>query len=254
MTWKIRSRFTCLLILVCAGSLAQAEEKWVADEIFLQISELRKTVQELKIQMGRMNQELADLKREVENSKPTMPLVGTETRIQGKAEAPLVIAEFSDYQCPYCRKHATATLPRLRQDYVDTGKVRYLLRDFPLGFHGEARKAAIAARCAGEQGQYWPMHDRLFERQDHLSKDTYAALAKELGLKPADFAACLDDPRQARAVDEDSALGERLGVQGTPAFFVGRVRNGQLTDLKKLAGTQPYEAFQRVIEEYSKPR
>ncbi len=248
MNKRLNDFLRLIPLLLLVASVAQAEEKWVADEIFTQIAELRKTVQTLQTQLAKQGQELEAVKAELEKSKPTMPLTGTEKRILGKADAPLMIVEFTDYQCPYCRKHHTNTLGRLRQEYVDTGKVRYLVRDYPLGFHGEAKKAAIAARCAGEQGKYWPMHDRLFEQQDKLSAETYTRLAQELGLKADAFAACQQNPKQAQAVDEDTALGEQLGVQGTPAFFIGRVQGDKLKDLKILSGTQAFEAFQKVVE------
>ncbi len=157
----------------------------------------------------------------------------------GPEDAPVVIIEFSDYQCPYCRRFWSSTYQRLREVYGD--KVRFVYRDFPLAqIHPDALGAAIAANCAGEQGQYWAFHDRLFEQASGLGLDAYLAYAKALGLDLDAFRACLDDPQQRAEVLADQADGARLGVSGTPTFFINGI---------PLVGAQPFEAFQQIIEQ-----
>ncbi|MCS7039028.1 MAG: DsbA family protein [Anaerolineae bacterium] len=168
----------------------------------------------------------------------------------GDANAPVLIVEFSDYQCPFCLRHFQQTMPKLREQYIDTGKVRYVFKDFPLdSIHPQARKAAEAANCAGKQGQYWPMHDRLFAEQNRWAENNEAVtvfkqLATELGLDAAAFAACLDGGETAAEIEEDLQEGLLAGVQGTPAFFI----NGRF-----ISGAQPFEVFQQVIEQMLAP-
>ncbi len=164
----------------------------------------------------------------------------------GAPQAKVTILEFSDYLCPYCAKFAILTLPQLEADYIATGKARLVFRSFPV--HGDpAVLAALAALCAHEQGRFWEYHDRLFSislNEGGKALDAGAgrlkALAAELGLDEARFDLCLASQKYAQAIQADLAEGERLGVAGTPTFFI----NG-----REIVGAQPYEAFKRVIEE-----
>ena len=176
---------------------------------------------------------------------PAAIIPADDARVLGDPDAPVTIVEFSDYQCPYCARHVEETWPKLRAEFVETGRVRYVFKDFPLdNIHPQASKAHEAARCAGEQGAYWTMHDRLFAgqsewsgRSDHVT--VFEGYAAELGLQTADFDACLESGRWASVVNADLAEGASLGVQGTPTFFI----NGY-----PLVGAAPYETFQYAIE------
>lgn len=169
---------------------------------------------------------------------PRLPIeVAPGERVKGPLDAPVTIVEYSDFQCPFCAR-AGSTLARIEETYGD--KVRIVYRDFPLGNHPEALHAAEAARCAHDQGKFWPYHDRLFESQHSLSAESYSALASEVGLDPKAFAECLASGKFQDAIREDSREGESLGVSATPAFFI----NG-----RHLSGAQPFEAFQEIIEE-----
>lgn len=167
-----------------------------------------------------------------------------EALVLGNPDAPVTIVEFSDYQCPFCARHFQETWPQLQGEFVNTGRVRYVFKDFPLtGIHPQAPKAHEAARCAGEQDAYWTMHDRLFAgqsewagRSNHV--DVFKRYAAELGLDTAAFDACLDSGRWTSAVNTDLAEGISLGAKGTPTFFI----NGY-----PLVGAQPYETFQYAI-------
>jgi len=156
----------------------------------------------------------------------------------GNIDAPVIIIEFSDYECPYCRRHANLTLPLIKKNFIDTGKVRYVFRDFPLGIHPNALKAAEAAECAGEQGKYWKMHDILFDNQDALRIENYKIWAAELALDQVAFEACLDSGSMAPEVQQDLKDGQTIGITGTPLFFV----NG-----KPISGAQPYSVFKTAI-------
>ncbi len=163
----------------------------------------------------------------------------------GDPNAPVTIVEFSDYQCPYCLRHFQQTMPQLKKEYIDTGKVRYVFKDFPLSFHEQAMPAAMAAECAGEQGKYWEMHDKLFGERDKWNEnpnvnDVMKQFAKELGLDEKQFNACFDSEKYKDEILADQQEGMAAGVQGTPAFFI----NGQF-----LSGAQPYEVFKQIIDQ-----
>ncbi len=159
----------------------------------------------------------------------------------GDPNAPVKIVEFTDYQCPFCARHFTETYGKLKENYIDTGKVYYMIRDYPLSFHANAEDAAVAARCAGKSGKYLEMHDAMFENQTEWeslpdANEQLAKYASELGIN---IRSCQKDESVRQAVQADLALGSELGVSGTPAFFI----NGTL-----VVGAQPYATFEQEIE------
>lgn len=240
-----------ILILACALSIkiAHAEEKWVADEIFLQLSDMRKEIQRLQQQVAGLEQKLVDTQPKL----APIPLAESEAMTLGKQDAAIAILEFSDYQCPYCVKHYQKVLPKLRERYIDKGIVQYVMKDFPLEFHAHARKASLSARCAGEQGHYWAMHNALFDAQGQATDQLIAAVIKQTKLDVSVFKQCLDNPAQAAAIEKDLALGARLGVNGTPAFLVGTVKDKQLIHYQRFDGVQSLETFADIIENFNKP-
>jgi protein-disulfide isomerase len=156
----------------------------------------------------------------------------------GRANAPVTLIEFSDFQCPFCQR-VEPTLKKVRETYGD--KIRIVWKDFPLTqIHPQAFKASEAAHCAGDQGKYWEYHDRLFGNQQALHPDDLKKHAGDLGLNATTFAACLDSSKYGERVRDGVAEGTRLGVNSTPTIYV----NGRM-----LSGAQPYEAFVTVIDE-----
>jgi protein-disulfide isomerase len=156
---------------------------------------------------------------------------------RGPREAPVNIVEFSDFRCPYCKAVVT-TLKQVAAQYPD--RVRWVFRDFPIpGLHPDAPLAHEAARCAGEQGKFWPYHDLLFDRATDASAAALKQYAAEVGADRAAFDQCLDGHKYQAAVNADIEAGSKLGVSGTPSFFI----NGEL-----LVGNQPLSEFQRIIE------
>ncbi len=173
---------------------------------------------------------------------------------QGKAAAPLTLIEFTDYQCPYCSRHAQQTVPQLVKDYVDTGKVRYTIRDFPLEqIHPNAAKAAEAARCAGDQDKYWEMHDKLFSNQKELQPEKLAEYAKAIGLNEGAFKACLDQGKYTQAVKQDLEAGSKLGVRGTPTVVLGVSDGAQVKNAVIIRGAQSYANFKAEIDKLLAP-
>jgi protein-disulfide isomerase len=165
----------------------------------------------------------------------------------GDPDAPVTIVEYTDYQCPYCSRHFEQTFTQIKENYVDSGQVYYIFKDFPLtGIHPQAVKAAEAARCAAEQDAFLAMHDRLFVDQAAWSEDANAAatfkqFAQDQGLDGAAFAECLDSGRQEAAVMAELQEGADMGINGTPAFLI----NGH-----SMSGAQPYAIFEQAIEQF----
>ncbi|MFQ6057629.1 MAG: DsbA family protein [Anaerolineae bacterium] len=164
--------------------------------------------------------------------------------VKGDPDAPITIVEYSDYQCPWCGRHAREVLPLLDVAYVRTGKVRYIYKDFVI-FGPLSERVSQLAECAGEQGLYWPMHDWLFRAQrawvrrpnpEQIILDG----AAELGLDAEALKGCTDSGKYLAEVRADTDEAGRAGGRGTPAFMV----NGRL-----LTGFQPWERFQAVIEQ-----
>jgi len=160
---------------------------------------------------------------------------------KGAEDASVTIIEWSDFQCPFCERFYSNTLQQIEENYVETGKVKLVYKDFPLdSIHPQATPAAIAARCAGDQGKFWEFHDKIFENQRFLSEDSYKQWAGELGLDTATFNECFDNQEHLSAVRQDLVEGQQAGVRGTPGFLV----NGKL-----ISGAQPYSVFQQAIED-----
>jgi protein-disulfide isomerase len=150
---------------------------------------------------------------------------------------PITLVEYSEYQCPFCSR-VTPALERLLTEYK--GKIRHIVRDFPLEFHDQARPAAVAARCAQDQGKFWFMYKGLFEKQQSLGQETYETVAKNIGLDMAKFKDCMKNPDAKLAiVDANQQSGMKAGVTGTPCYFV----NGQ-----RLSGALPFEDFKRAAD------
>ncbi|PIN90132.1 hypothetical protein COU57_04520 [Candidatus Pacearchaeota archaeon CG10_big_fil_rev_8_21_14_0_10_32_14] len=186
---------------------------------------------------------VADTNPTVNNPTPSAVKVSVDDdAVEGKKDAKVTIVEFSDYECPFCKRNYDQSYVQLKKEYIDTGKVKYVLRDFPLSFHPQAQKAAEAAECAGELGgddAYFKMHDKLFGEGVEGGVATFKTYAKTIGIDQKKFDTCLDSGKMAAEVAKDQADGTSYGVQGTPAFFV----NGKL-----ISGAQPYSVFKTAID------
>jgi protein-disulfide isomerase len=167
----------------------------------------------------------------------------------GSESAPVTIVEFTDYQCPFCARHARSTLPSLISEFVSRGTVRYVIRDMPLEVHPLAKSSAKAARCASGQGdkRYWQYHDALFEAQPHLAESTFVGIARQLGLDLPRFEACRRSPDIAARVERDAAGAAEAGLTGTPSFVIGRAMGGTVTGVV-VTGAYPLAHFRKVIE------
>lgn len=167
----------------------------------------------------------------------------------GNKDAPITMVEFTDYQCTFCQRFHMVTFPEIRKQFIDTGKVRFLSRDFPLDFHSNAFRAAEAARCAGEQGQFWKMRDLLVADPSRLSQEDLMAQGQKLGLKLEPFKACLTGGKYREAVQKDVAEAASLNVSGTPTFIIGKSTPDGV-DGVFLVGAHPFESFQQKLKDF----
>lgn len=172
---------------------------------------------------------------------------------KGKVDAPITMVEYSDYQCPFCARNYREVMPILQEEYIDTGKLKFVMRENPIeSIHKNAAGASMAALCAGNQGKYWEMHNLLFENQKELGIDNLKTFAGTIGLDTETFNKCLDDKATAGQVRKDMASGAKLGMRGTPGFFIG------LTDLSdpdkvelmvNIRGAQSADQFKGSIDD-----
>lgn len=171
-------------------------------------------------------------------------------RIRGRADAPLTLIEYSDFTCGYCLKFFKETLPRLQAAYIDTGKVKFVYRDYPRADRGVGVEAAVAARCAGAQGRYWAMHDRLFGEGGRLDSGTFKGVAKSIGLDQTQFGKCFDERRHLESIFQDRQEANRWGFHGTPGFILMQTTGGPTEKDPAIAipGAFPFDAFAEEID------
>lgn len=160
----------------------------------------------------------------------------------GNPDAKVTIIEYSDYECPFCGKFFSESYGQLKTDYIDTGKINFVFKDFPLGFHPEAIPSAAAANCVLRDlgyEKYFEYHDTLFSNQQSLGTSNYKKWALELGMDSDNYDSCIVDEEILSEIDADLAEGSQLGVSGTPSFLI----NGKL-----VVGAQPYSVIKAEIE------
>jgi len=231
------------------------------------VSALKSEIEALKQGQKAMQKDLNEIKtllkalatRNVRAQQPFKPsdIIIDGSPVIGQADAPVTIVEFTDYQCPFCRRHASGTFAQIKKDYVETGKVRYVVRQFPLkAIHPKAMKASEASLCAGDQGKYWDMHNRIFHDTKTFHQEEWVRHAEALGLDMGSFKDCLESGKKASQVEQDLKEGAALGVRGTPGFFIGRTDPDNPNKFKAtefMRGAFPYPRFQEVIEKLLKP-
>lgn len=179
----------------------------------------------------------------------TRSVAAVERPELGHADAPVVLVVFSDYQCSFCQAFFTDRLPEIRREFIDTGQVRLVSRDFPLPRHQRARPAAKAAACADRQDRYWDMHEILFAHKDRFSDQQLMEYADELGLETQAFRQCMADPAVEARIEEDLAEARRARISGTPSFLIGNERDGIISGTL-IKGFQPASVYAAEIREY----
>ena len=169
----------------------------------------------------------------------------------GSKTAPLTIVEYTDYQCPFCQRFHTTAFPELKKAYIDTGKVRFFSKDMPLDFHPNAMRAAMAARCAGEQGKFWELRDTMGANPNSLDLEHIVGFAADLKLDTGAFRACIDSGKYKEPVQTDVLEAMKIGANGTPTFIVGKSA-GNGVDGELVVGAMPFQMFDAKLKELSK--
>jgi protein-disulfide isomerase len=181
---------------------------------------------------------------------PMTPVSIGESAIRGDEKAKLTIVEFSDFECPFCGRFTRETYAQIQREYVDTGKVRYVFRHLPLeGVHPQAFGAAVAGECAGAQGKFWEMHDRMFANQRALTHAGLLQTAQGLGLDVAAFEKCLGSEPPKKKVRQDLADAAALNANATPSFFFGvEEKGGKVKVLQRLTGAKTFSIFKTTLD------
>ncbi len=239
---------TLLLLAACntgssGGGLTEADVREIVNEELSSDSFNAKVEEGINAFVAKNEEEQRVAAEEANKPQLVEGVSVDDDAFKGDANAPVTIVEFSDYECPFCERHVTEVYPKLLENYVDTGKVKYVFRDFPLSFHPDAFPAAVAANCARDQGDdatYFAFHDKLFGDQKALNAESFTKYASELNLDTAEFETCLTSGKFDEEIQQDIADGTKYGVSGTPGFFI----NGWF-----IKGAFPYEAFETLIEQ-----
>ncbi|HKY20360.1 MAG TPA: thioredoxin domain-containing protein [Vicinamibacterales bacterium] len=239
-----------LFLPASAPSLAQQPgEKLSAEE---RLQRIEKTLQTLSGQLEELTTRLRP-QQQVAASEALAPgldltLAGAPRR--GSRTSKLMLIEFSDFQCPFCARHARGAYEQIQREYVNSGKVQYAFRHFPLEhIHPLARQAAEAAVCADEQGRFWEFHDRLLLNQQALAKENLKTHAADVHVDSAKFDTCLAKPQTAARVTQDVSDARRLGLRATPAFIIGELQEGgTVRALHRIVGARPFEVFKTALD------
>jgi protein-disulfide isomerase len=269
---SILAALACVMTLCVAQAGLAAESSNELKSLKKEIQELKEADQQWQLKMEKelleiknliQSKELQDIKTLLKAEPPSRPPASPPAapsnivlsidgaHVKGDKNAPLTLIEFTDFQCPFCGRHFKNTMPQIETDYIKTGKVKYVLRDYPLeSIHPNAFKAAEAADCAGEQGKYWEMHDQLFENQHALEPAKLPGYAKAAGLDVEKFNQCLDSGKFADQIRKEQAEGQQAGVNGTPSFFLGLTdpKSSEVKVARTITGAQAFGSFKAAID------
>jgi protein-disulfide isomerase len=248
---KIRTQWTFAVAL--AGSLVASGRSISAQSLQQQNEQILNELKGIRQLLEKLAGPLAGPGQPVPTAAPVddkVKLTAVTGFVLGKPDAPLTMVEFTDLQCPFCRQFHTTTFEQIKKDYIDTGKLRYISRDFPLDtIHPYAIAAARAARCAGDQGKFWDMRHTILVNNAALTTDAFATFAQDLKLNASTFKSCTSDSTKFQPdMQKDLAEGTSAGISGTPSFVIGRTSPTGL-DGVRLVGAQPYAVFDAKLKE-----
>jgi protein-disulfide isomerase len=244
--WVLRWSSAFFLFAIAAAARAQG----TAD-----ITSLQKQVDTLQQGQKEMQKELEEIRKLLMPPERPMPesvgLNAGDTPFRGYKKAKIVLLEYFDYQCPFCATFFNHTMPQVLSDYVLKGKVKYVVRDFPLeAVHPNALRAAEAAHCANDQGKFWPMHDAVMGNSGALDRPKLRVYARDVQLDVSAFDKCVDSGKYASKINDSVTVGTTLGVEGTPTFFLGVVdASGQkIESVQRFDGVIPYSKLKDAID------
>ena len=242
----------CVLTLLgCRSSAAQSPKDTEA---------LRKEVEQLKASQAEMQKSLDEIREFLRAATGgrfgSPPLAGSSVEItgapvNGSGTAPVTLIEVSDYHCPFCRRHFQQTQPQLNSNYIRAGKIRHVFLHYPIDqLHPDAYRSHEAASCAADQGKFWELHAKLFEAPVR-TVDQLISAGQSAGLDASRLRSCLESSKHAQEVQDSVARIQKMGISGTPVFLIGRTPSGNapVKVSKVLEGAQPYEEFQKAIDE-----
>ena len=167
----------------------------------------------------------------------------------GTANAPLTIVEFSDFECPYCKRFHEQVFPKLNKQYVETGLVRFVHKDLPLPFHQQARSAAAATRCASEQDQYWELYGALYEQQNCLSCKGVQGIAGEQNLDLQTLEACMERTAIQTQINANISEAALHNIRATPTFVIGPTLSNGKHEGEVIEGALPWPRFRALIDQ-----
>jgi protein-disulfide isomerase len=228
-----------LALLLPLGAADKGITREQADEILKELRQIR----ELLEKQGTAAPAPQPGQQQI--TKANVSIEGAYT--MGSKDAPLTMVEFTDFQCPFCERFHVQTFAELKKNYIDTGKLRFVSRDLPLDFHPNALQAAQAGRCAGEQGQFWAMRDRMNSNPEKLDLASLAEFALDLKLNVANFRSCVESGKYKNAIRTDSQTAEKIGANGTPSFVLGK-STPEGVDGELIIGAMPYEIFDQKLK------
>lgn len=229
-----------VIVIATAGCASKSE-----------VEALRQEVEALKVTQAQLVKRVGGTANAPQEKPLPASIDLSNGPFKGSATANVVLVEFSDYECPFCIRHFTQVMPQVEANYIQTGKIQYAFRDFPIDqLHPEAIRAHIASHCAAEQGKFWEMHTRLFSKAGTHTPQDLSARAKEAGLNLSAFSACVADDKYSAAIRQSTSFAISLGASGTPFFMVGTMDPGtkQFKPLSRLPGALPYAQFQQAID------
>jgi protein-disulfide isomerase len=248
-------RVITILLLLCFGlsQVGYAQAQGAAkDQPQGDLSALRTDVRALQAEQQQIISRLDELKQILQGGGQPPPVSSLSVRgekFRGDSGARVAIIEYADFECPACGEYEQKTFPQLLSDYIETGKLKYFYRDLPLPMHARAMPAARAARCAGEQGKYWEMHDSLLAKQNALSGPALLDRAQTLGLDTARFTECQASAKYTADIQKNITEAQKMGIDGTPTFFFGIVEHGGDVAIETLfVGAAPFEVFKSELD------
>lgn len=209
------------------------------DAILTELRSIRQLVERLIVSQQTDTQTRTPNTAKLTNLKAALAL--------GSTDAPLTMVEFVDLQCPFCRQYQAETFALIKEHWIDTGKLRYVVRDFPLeDIHPQAMNAARAARCGADQNKPWDIRERLMRSGQALTKESIIAIAVDIGLDAKAFASCFDSDKYDKQIRGDIAEAQSVGITGTPSFVLGR-STPQGLDGTLIVGAMPYSVFDSTL-------
>ena len=230
-----------LALLLPLGAAEPGITRKQADQILDELKQIRQLLEKQAV-----------APREQAGEQITKAKVSTEGAYAiGSKDAPLTMVEFTDFQCPFCQRFHVSTFADLKRNYIDTGKLRFVSRDLPLDFHPNAMQAANAGRCAGEQGQFWAMRDRMNSNPDKLDINNLVSYAQDLKLNVAAFRGCVESQKYKDAIQADANTAQQIGANGTPSFVLGKT-TADGVDGELIIGAMPYQVFDQKLKDLAR--